>query len=98
MREGEAADSPGCPGMGASVGGAGGCTLGGVDEHLRAEDEPLRDTQEVSITRTPMLQRDRDSQPIRSREGMARGQGGTRRPWRWRGSSPVRHLSPTEKG
>lgn len=35
------------------MGGVGGCTHGGVDEHLRV---PLRDTQEVSITLTPMLQ------------------------------------------
>lgn len=54
--EGEVEISPGCSGMRASMGGVGGCTLGGVEEHLREEDEPLRDTQEVSITLTPMLQ------------------------------------------
>ena len=48
--------SAGSSGMRASMGGVGGCTLGGVEEHLREEDEPLRDTQEVSITLTPMLQ------------------------------------------
>lgn len=53
VREGEAENSPGCSCKGASMGGVGGCTHGGVDEHLR---EPLRDTQEVSITLTPMLQ------------------------------------------
>lgn len=68
MGEGEAEISPGCSGMRASVGGAWGCKLGGVEEHLRVEDEPLRDTQEVSITLTPMLQWDRDAQPIKSRE------------------------------
>lgn len=67
--EGEVEISPGCSGMRASMGGVGGCTLGGVEEHLREEDEPLRDTQEVSITLTPMLQWDRDAQPIKSREG-----------------------------
>lgn len=65
--EGDVEKSPGCSGMRASEGGAGGCTLGGVDEVLREEDEPLRDTQEVSITLTPMLQWDRDAQPIKSR-------------------------------
>lgn len=70
MREGEAESSPGCSGMGASVGGAWWCTLGGVDEHLRVVDKPLRDTQEVSITLTPMLQWDRDVQPIKSRESV----------------------------
>lgn len=70
VREGEAENSPGCSGMGASVGAAGGCTHGGVEKHLRVDDEPLRDTQEVSITLTPMLQWDRDAQPMKSREGM----------------------------
>lgn len=78
--EGEAENSPGCSGMRASVGGAGGCTLGGVEELLRVEDEPLRDTQEVSITLTPMLQWDRDAQPIKSREGVCEVQGGVRFP------------------
>lgn len=54
--------------MRASAGGVGGCTLGGVEEVLRADEEPLRDTQEVSITLTPMLQEDRDAQPIKSKE------------------------------
>lgn len=45
-------NSPGCSGMSES----GPCRPGGVDEVLRASvDEPLRDTQEVSMTRTPML-------------------------------------------
>lgn len=45
-------NSPGCSGMSES----GPCKPGGVDEVLRASvDEPLRDTQEVSMTRTPML-------------------------------------------
>ena len=60
----------------ASVGGVGGCTLGGVEEHLREEDEPLRETQEVSITLTPMLQWDRDAQPIKSRKGVCDVEGG----------------------
>lgn len=65
--EGEAENSPGCSGMSASMGGVGGCTLGGVDKDLRVDDDPLRDTQEVSITLTPMLQWDRDAQPIKSK-------------------------------
>ena len=73
---GEVEISPGCSGMRASMGGVGGCTLGGVEEHLREEDEPLRDTQEVSITLTPMLQWDRDAQPIKSREGVCDVTGG----------------------
>lgn len=77
--EGQAEKSPGCSGTSPSVGGRGGCTLGGVEEHLREEDEPRRDTHVVSITLTPMLQRDRDAQPIKSRESVClcvRGSGG----------------------
>lgn len=59
--EGEAEKSPCCSGMSASMGGVGGCTLGGVEDVLREDDEPLRDTQEVSITLTPMLQWDRET-------------------------------------
>lgn len=66
--EGDAENSPGCSGMRASVGGTGGSMPGGMEEVLRVEGEPLRDTQEVSITLTPMLQWDRDAQPIKSRE------------------------------
>lgn len=52
---GDAPSSPGCSGMSASPGPEPGMP-GGVDEVLRASvAEPLRDTQEVSITRTPML-------------------------------------------
>lgn len=54
---GEVASSPGCSGMSVSAGEPGPCMPGGVEEALRARvDEPLRDTQEVSITRTPILE------------------------------------------
>lgn len=56
-----AESSSGCSGMSESVGGAGVWAPGGVEDALRAEDEPLRDTQDVSITRTPMLQQDRET-------------------------------------
>lgn len=74
VREGEAENSPGCSGMGASMGGAKGCTLGGVDEHLRV-DGPLRDTQVVSMTLTPMLQWDKITANQRGR-GLVGGSGG----------------------
>lgn len=74
VREGEAENSPGCSGMGASMGGAKGCTLGGVDEHLRV-DGPLRDTQVVSMTLTPMLQWDKITANQR-RRGLVGGSGG----------------------
>lgn len=52
----EAPSSTGCSAMSTSAGPEP-ATPGGVDEVLRASvAEPLRDTQEVSITRTPMLQ------------------------------------------
>lgn len=51
--------------MRASEGGSDVCILGGVEEVLRTDDEPLRDTQEVSITLTPMLQWDRNTQSIK---------------------------------
>lgn len=70
--EGEAEKSPGCSGTRASA--EGGCTLGGVEEHLRVEPEPLRDTQVVSITLTPMLQMGQRS--IKSREDGCVVQGG----------------------
>lgn len=55
----EAPSSRGCSGMSVSAGPEPGMP-GSVDEVLRARvAEPLRDTQEVSITRTPMLQTDR---------------------------------------
>lgn len=55
--DGEVASSPGCSGMSVSAGELGPCMPGGVEEVLRASvAEPLRDTQEVSITRTPILQ------------------------------------------
>ena len=51
----EAPSSLGCSGMSASAGAEPGIP-GGVDEVLRTSvAEPLRDTQEVSITLTPML-------------------------------------------
>lgn len=53
----EVASSPGCSGMSVSAGEPGPCKPGGVDEVFRASvDEPLRETQEVSITRTPTLE------------------------------------------
>lgn len=79
MGEGDPEGSPGGSGASASEGGVGARTLGGVDEVLREDDEPLRDTQEVSITLTPMLQWDTDAQPITAKEGAslgARGVGG----------------------
>lgn len=58
MGEGEADSSPGCSRMSESADAVGACTLGGVEEALRAKvEEPLRDTHEVSITRTPILRR-----------------------------------------
>lgn len=55
VTDGEAPSSPGCSGMSVSVGPEP-AMPGGVEEVLRASvAEPLRDTQEVSITRTPML-------------------------------------------
>lgn len=50
VAEGDITRSPGCSGMSVSTG------PGGVDEvFLDSVDEPLRETQVVSITRTPML-------------------------------------------
>lgn len=57
VMDGEVTSSPGCSGMSVSAGEPGPCMPGGVDEVFRASvDEPLRETQEVSITRTPMLE------------------------------------------
>lgn len=59
--EGVAEMSRDCSGIGdwgvaaRSEGGAGGCMAGGVEDALRTTEVPLRATQEVSITRTPML-------------------------------------------
>lgn len=56
VADGEVASSPGCSGMSVSAGQPGPCMPGGVDEVFRANvDEPLRETHEVSITRTPIL-------------------------------------------
>lgn len=56
VADGEVACSPGCSGMSESAGDPGPCTPGGVDEVFRVSvAEPFRDTQEVSITRTPIL-------------------------------------------
>lgn len=61
VREGVAEMSRDCSGIGdwgvaaSSQGGAGGCMAGGVEDALRTMEGPLRATQEVSITRTPML-------------------------------------------
>lgn len=50
--------SPGCSGMRVSAGEPGPCMPGGVEEGLRVSvDEPLRDTHVVSITLTPILER-----------------------------------------
>lgn len=58
VADGEVASSPGCSGISVSAGEPGPCMPGGVEEALRASvAEPLRDTQEVSITRTPILER-----------------------------------------
>lgn len=62
--EGTEGPSGGCSGRGdgsgatSSAGGAGGCTVGGVQEAFLPADEPLRATQEVSMTLTPTLGRD----------------------------------------
>lgn len=56
VADGEVASSPGCSGMSVSAGEPGPCMPGGVDEvFLASVAEPLRETQEVSITRTPIL-------------------------------------------
>lgn len=57
VADGEVESSPGCSGMSVSAGEPGPCMPGGVEEVLRARvAEPFRDTQEVSITRTPILE------------------------------------------
>lgn len=47
-------------GRGAAIseGGAGGCMEGGAQDAFRPAEEPLRATQDVSMTLTPMLARD----------------------------------------
>ena len=62
VADGEVTNSPGCSGIRESAGEPGPCMPGGVDEALRVSvAEPLRDTQEVSITRTPMLEKTKTS-------------------------------------
>lgn len=62
VADGEVTNSPGCSGMRVSAGEPGPCMPGGVDEALRVSvAEPLRDTQEVSITRTPILEKTKTS-------------------------------------
>lgn len=58
--EGTAGSSRGCSARddGSSAGGAGGCMEGGAHDPFRPAEEPLRATQDVSITLTPMLVRD----------------------------------------
>lgn len=62
--EGTAGSSGGCSrrgegrGAASSSGGAGGCVEGGAHDPFRPAEEPLRATQDVSITLTPMLVRD----------------------------------------
>lgn len=79
VADGEVASSPGCSGMSVSPGEPGPCMPGGVDEALRARvDEPLRDTQEVSMTRTPMLEEKHTSRVIYDDETSAvRASGGS---------------------
>lgn len=61
---GTAGLSRGCSGSGegrgaaSSAGGAGGCMEGGAQDAFRPAEEPLRATQFVSMTLTPMLARD----------------------------------------
>lgn len=45
-------------GAASSEGGAGGCMEGGAQDAFRPAEEPLRATQDVSMTLTPMLARD----------------------------------------
>lgn len=55
--DGEVENSPGCSGIRVSAEEPGPCKPGGVEEVLRVSVvDPLRDTQEVSITRTPILE------------------------------------------
>lgn len=62
--EGTAGPSRGCSGRGdgrgaaSSAGGAGGCMVGGAQDAFLPAEEPLRATQDVSMTLTPMLARD----------------------------------------
>lgn len=62
--EGAAGPSGGCSGRGdgrgaaSSAGGAGGCMVGGAQDAFLPAEEPLRATQDVSMTLTPMLARD----------------------------------------
>lgn len=68
MPDGESAGAAGlsgtCSGRGdgrgaaSSAGGAGGCMEGGAQDAFRPAEEPLRATQDVSMTLTPMLARD----------------------------------------
>ena len=77
---GPAAKPPRYSGASASKGGVGGCAPG---EELRvADDEPRRDTHEVSITLTPMLQEEGTEmhKPIRFNDGRRRRR---RRMRRW---------------
>jgi len=59
--EGAAGPSRGCSGRGdgrgaaSSAGGAGGCMVGGAQDAFLPAEEPLRATQDVSMTLTPML-------------------------------------------
>ncbi len=71
VADGEVASSPGCSGIRVSAGEPGPCMPGGVEEAFRASvAEPLRDTQEVSMTRTPILE------TSTYRESMMIGRGG----------------------
>lgn len=65
---GTAGPSGGCSGRGdgkggaSSADGAGGCMVGGAQDAFRPAEEPLRATHDVSMTLTPMLARDRETQ------------------------------------
>jgi hypothetical protein len=68
MPDGESAGTTGLSGVcssrgdgrgaASSAGGAGGCMEGGAQDAFRPAEEPLRATQDVSMTLTPMLARD----------------------------------------
>lgn len=76
VADGEVTSSPGCSGMRVSAGEPGPCMPGGVEEALRASvAEPLRDTQEVSITRTPILETNTYPESCMMMKKEARGGG-----------------------
>lgn len=63
---GEVFSSPGCSGIKGSAGDPGGWALGGVEEAFRARvDAPFPFTQDVSITLTPILLTDGETEETR---------------------------------